>query len=101
MTLRTAILGVLALLLALAAPDTARAQRREFAGTVVSTGGTLVVENRRGERVGFSRGPDTVVEGKGGWSALAVGDRVIVRWSLSDGPRRAHEVIVLGSGGGR
>jgi hypothetical protein len=87
----------LAVLGLVASADVARAQGREFAGTVVSIGGSsLTVEDRRGERVTFAKGDDTVVEGKGGWGALASGDRVIVKWSLADGPRRAQRVIVLG-----
>jgi len=79
--------------------DPARAQGRDFAGTVVSIAGkSIVVEDRRGERVSFAGAADTVVEGKKGWGALAEGDRVIVKWSLSDGPRRADRVIVLGGG---
>jgi Domain of unknown function (DUF5666) len=93
------VLAALALLgLAVAGP--AAAQGREFAGTIESVdAGAIAVVDRRGERLSFGRDDATAVEGKGGWNALAPGDRVIVKWSLDDGPRRAQRVIVLGSGG--
>jgi hypothetical protein len=101
---RTGRVAVLAatLFAVLAGADTERGQGREFNGTVLSIdGGAMVVEDRRGERVTFNRGEDVAVEGKSGWGAIARGDRVIVKWSLSDGPRRAQRVIVLGGGQAR
>jgi hypothetical protein len=95
-------LTLLALLMSLIAAEHAFAQGREFAGQVVQIGGgTLVVEDRRGERASFERGTKTVVEGKSGWDALVTGDSVIVKWQLGNGPRIAYRVTVLSSGGAR
>jgi len=92
-------LAVLALL-GLAFGGPAAAGGREFAGTIESvSAGAVSVVDRRGEKLSFQRDDATSVEGKGGWDALAAGDRVIVKWSLDEGPRRALRVIVLGSGG--
>jgi len=97
-----ASIALAALLLTSIVAARAVAQGREFAGQVVQIGGhTLVVEDRRGDRASFERGDKTVVDGKGGWDALANGDSVIVKWQLGNGPRIAYRVTVLGSGGSR
>jgi hypothetical protein len=99
MHIRTVALAALVIAIGVATAPLAGAQGREFAGTVVSvSGNSIEVEDRRGDRGRFARSEGTTVEGKPGWSAIAAGDRVIVKWSLSDGPRHARRVIVLGSG---
>lgn len=91
---RPFVLGLSVLVLLAAAPATA--QVREFNGKVVGvSGGSLSVESRRGETLTFAKGPATKVQGKPGWGALAVGDRVLVRWQLQG--RVAQTVVVLPS----
>ena len=94
----------LAALLLVALPSLpATGQTRDFAGQVASvSGGTLVVENRTGDKVSFKRSEQTRVTGaRSSWGALAKGDRVTVRWKLSDSPRVAREVVVRSASGGR
>ncbi len=95
--IRSVVLAVLVLFVGVATAEVARAQAREFTGTVVSAGGSITVEDRRGERVTFTRTKKTVVKGRPNWGAIAVGDRVLVRWALADGTR-ARRVIVLETG---
>jgi hypothetical protein len=45
--------------------------------------------------VSFTRAEQTVVEGKPNWEGIAVGDKVLVRWTLGDGV--ARQVTVLES----
>ena len=88
-------LGALALLCAsLVLPLAASAQMREFTGVVERAGGKkLVVGNRMGDSVGFSRIEGTKVTGtKSSWGDLAKGDRVTVSWQKN---RQAHRVRVL------
>jgi hypothetical protein len=88
-------LGALALLCAsLAVPLVASAQMREFTGVVERAGGKkLVVGNRMGDSVTFSRIASTKVTGiKSSWGELAKGDRVTVSWTKK---RAAHRVRVL------
>ena len=88
---------VLALLSPLWLAEQAGAQRRDFAGRVVSIDAqSLAVKDRRANIVTFARGAKTVVEGKPSWEAIAVGDSVLVRWTLGDGT--ARQVTVLESG---
>jgi hypothetical protein len=94
---RQVALAALTLVFGVVMGEVADAQAREFVGKVVSSGATLTVEDRRGERLGFTRTEKTVVEGRSGWSAIAVGDQVLVRWVLADG-RMARRVIVLEKG---
>jgi Domain of unknown function (DUF5666) len=97
---RAALALTALVLVALVGGGPAAAQEREFAGTIESVGAAeIAVVDRSGDRLSFQRDAATQVEGKAGWQALAPGDRVIVKWSLGDGPRRAQRVIVLGSGG--
>ena len=90
---RTA-LALCALLATLLVAGSAAAQRRDFAGRVVTISAqSLAVKDRRQNIVTFTRSDRTTVEGKSGWDAIAVGDQVIVRWKLGDGT--ASHVIVL------
>ncbi len=88
-------LAVLALLAPLFLAERADAQYREFVGRVVSIDAqSLVVKDRRGNKVSFARADHTAVEGnKSAWDAIATGDKVIVRWKLTDGT--LWRVIVL------
>jgi hypothetical protein len=94
---RQVALAALTLVVGVAMAEVADAQTREFVGKVVSAGASLTVEDRRGERVSFTRTEKTVVEGRSGWGAIAVGDLVLVRWTLAEG-RKARRVIVLDMG---
>ena len=75
-------------------PATATAQMREFTGEVKSASGKkLVVNNRMGDAVAFTRVEETRVRGlKSSWSAIARGDRVTVKWKEN---RKAYSVRVL------
>ena len=85
-----------ALLALLLLADAAAAQNREFAGKVVTASPQSIgVKDRRANIVNFTRSEKTIVEGKSGWDAIVVGDRVLVRWKLGDGS--ASRVIVLES----
>lgn len=87
-------IALLALLSPLWLADHATAQRRDFVGRVVSISAqSLVVKDRRGNAVTFTRADNTVVEGKSGWEAIAAGDKVLVRWNLGSG--LARQVVVL------
>ena len=94
---RQVVLAAAMLVVGIATAEVAAAQAREFAGKVVSAGPTLTVEDRRGDRVAFTRTEQTIVTGRPSWDAIAVGDRVIVRWILAEG-RKARRVVVLETG---
>lgn len=94
---RQVALAALTLAVGIATAEVAGAQAREFTGTVVSAGATITVEDRRGDRISFTGTEQTIVKGRPSWDAIAVGDRVIVRWVLEEG-RKARRVVVLGSG---
>ena len=94
---RRSRLGMAALCLVFATallPAAATAQMREFTGEVKSASGKkLVVNNRMGDAVAFTRIEETRVGGlKSSWSAIARGDRVTVKWKEN---RKAYSVRVL------
>jgi hypothetical protein len=90
------LFAVLALLSPLWLADPAHAQRRDFVGRVVTIDPqSLVVKDRRANIATFTRAENTVVEGKSGWEAIAVGDKVLVRWNLGSGIVR-HVVVLEG-----
>jgi hypothetical protein len=95
-------LGLALFVLALTLADVATAQYREFSGKIDEvTKSAMIVGNRMGDKLRFERTGETVVSGGSGerrrasWADLEPGDRVNVRWKLTDEPRKAHEVIVL------
>ena len=88
--------------LPLAMADVAAAQDREFTGKIDKiTKSAVIVDSRMGDKLRFERTGETVVSGGSGerrrasWADLERGDRVNVRWKLTDEPRKAYEVIVL------
>ena len=91
------IIGFAAFLAMSGPPLRATAQMHEFTGRVGRvTESLLVVHNRMGDRVSFSRSPETAVEGvRERWEAIRTEDQVTVHWQFSDAPRRAHRVVVL------
>jgi len=94
--------GLALALFAMAMADVAAADDREFAGKIDRvTQDALIVESRMGDKLRFERTEETAVSGGSGesrrasWADLEPGDRVSVRWKLTDEPRKAYEVIVL------
>ena len=93
----------LAAIVALASPfflsSDAVAQYRDFSGTVERVSSQqLVVANRKGDVMSFSRSDATTVSGaKGSWGAIAAGDSVSVSWMMMDSPVVAHRVVVSAS----
>jgi hypothetical protein len=76
--------------------DSAHAQRRDFVGRVQSIDPqSIAVKDRRANIATFTRADNTVVEGKGNWDAIGVGDKVLVRWNLDSGIAR-HVVVLEG-----
>jgi len=94
---RVAALALIASTLALILPNAASAEFRDFSGKVASiSGDTLVIDNRRGDRVSFKRSEATTVTGaKRSWQSIEVGDWVSVSWQMVDKPRIAHKVVVM------
>ena len=93
MRFKTALV-LLALLAPLWLAERADAQRRDFVGRVVSIDAqSLVVKDRRANKMTFVRAENTLVEGKSGWQAITPGDKVLVRWNLVSGI--ARQVVVL------
>lgn len=88
---------VLALALAVFALPAAA---RDFAGKVASVSSRMLqVESRMGDTRDFEKGSDTVVSGaRKRWDELAVGDSVVVSWSLGDSKPVAHQVRVRSAG---
>jgi hypothetical protein len=90
------VLALLTLLSLCWLAGTADAQRRDFVGRVVSIDAqSLAVKDRRANIVTFTRSEPTVVEGKPSWQAIAVGDKVLVRWNLTT--KIVRHVVVLES----
>jgi hypothetical protein len=92
---RFLLFSVLAIFsLSLGMPLSASAQARDFTGVVERAGGKkLVVLNRMGDSVAFTRVEQTKVRGaKSSWGDLAKGDRVTVTWKEN---RQAQSVRVL------
>ncbi len=94
---RIALQALIALALPLILLSDASAEFREFSGKVTEiSGDKLVIDNRRGDRVWFSRSEATVVKGaKTSWQAIEKGDWVSVSWKMVDKPRVAHKVVVM------
>lgn len=86
---------VLGLALAGAAP--AAAQMREFTGKVDSISAKkIIIDNRQGDKVSFTKLDETVVEGeKTTWDEIKKGEWATVEWKFIDKPRKAYKVIVI------
>ena len=91
--------------LAVAAPEIASAQYREFTGRIDKIDGKkLIVDNRQGDKVSFMKVDDTAVsvatgaqvkDKKESWEDLKKKDWVTVSWKFVDKPRKAYKVEVL------
>ncbi len=94
---RAAVRVLVAVALPLILSTQASAEYREFSGKVSEiSGDKLVIDNRRGDRVSFSRSEATVVKGaKTSWQAIEEGDSVSVSWKMVDNPRIAYKVVVM------
>ena len=91
------VLIAVALVLPLILSNEASAEFREFSGKVTGiSGDKLVIDNRQGDRVAFSRSEATTVTGeKQSWQAIEPGDWVSVSWKMVDKPRIAYKVVVM------
>jgi hypothetical protein len=90
-------IAVLSLGLAVIASASASAQTREFTGKVDAISEKkIIIDNRQGDKVSFSKLDETVVEGeKAAWSDVKKGDWATVHWKFTDKPRKAYKVVVL------
>jgi hypothetical protein len=88
---------LLAFGLALAGAATASAQVREFTGKVDSISEKkIIIDNRQGDKVSFSKLDDTTVEGlKTSWADVKKGDWATVEWKFVDKPRKAYKVTII------
>jgi hypothetical protein len=89
------MLAVFALLVTVAS---AQAQMREFSGTVDNVSEKkVIVDNRKGDKISFSKTDTTTVEGEGKtkWEELKKNDWVTVDWMMKDNPRKAYKVTVM------
>ena len=76
----------------------ASAQTREFVGKLDSVSEKkVIVDNRKGDKISFSKTDETTVEGEGKtkWDELKKNDWVTVHWMMKDNPRKAYKVIVM------
>jgi hypothetical protein len=88
---------------AIASAGPARADTREFVGSIqnVSAEG-VVVRNRSDDQRRFVRTKRTRVTGRrAGWTELRAGDSVIVTWSMDDDPVECRRIDVLSTSGSR
>ena len=94
---RTAVGVLFAVVLPLILSSEASAEYRDFSGKVTEiSGDELVIDNRQGDRVAFSRSEATTVTGeKQSWQAIEPGDWVSVSWKMVDKPRIAYKVVVM------
>jgi len=94
---RTALFAILALALPVVLPSVASAQMREFSGKIDKiSGGKLIVDNRKGDKVSFVKVDETEVTGeRTSWDDLKKDDWVTVSWKMIDKPRKAYKIQVL------
>ena len=89
---------LLALVASMLWTASASAQTREFVGKLDSvTDKKVIVDNRKGDKISFSKTDTTTVEGEGKtkWEDLKKKDWVTVSWKFTDNPRKAYKVQVL------
>ena len=94
---RMALIALVALIVPVAMPGTAAAQMREFVGKVDKIDAkNVIVDNRKGDKVSFSKVTETTVEGtKTDWGTIKKDDWVSVSWKMVDKPRKAYKVTVM------
>ena len=94
---RMALVALVALIVPVAMPGAAAAQMREFVGKVDKIDAkNVIVDNRKGDKVSFSKVPETTVEGlKTTWETIKKDDWVSVSWKMVDKPRKAYKVTVM------
>jgi hypothetical protein len=95
---RMALIALVALIVPVAMPGAAAAQMREFVGKVDKIDDKkLIVDNRKGDKISFSKTDTTTVEGEGKtkWEELKKNDWVTVDWMMKDNPRKAYKVTVM------
>ncbi len=94
---RLALVALVALIVPVAMPGAAAAQMREFVGKVDKIDAkNVIVDNRKGDKVSFSKVAETTVEGtKTTWETIKKDDWVSVSWKMVDKPRKAYKVTVM------
>ena len=94
---RMALIALVALIVPVAMPGRAAAQMREFVGKVDKIDAkAVIVDNRKGDKVSFSKVAETTVEGtKTTWDTIKKDDWVSVSWKMVDKPRKAYKVNVM------
>ena len=97
MALRVALIAIVAFAGPMLLPEDASAQYREFAGKVAKVTDTqLFVDNRKGDKLTFTKRDDTAVEGeRASWGEIKQDDWVSVSWKMMDSPRKAYKVVVM------
>ena len=91
-------LALLALVASIMWTASASAQTREFVGKLDSVSEKkVIVDNRKGDKISFSKTDETVVQGEGKtkWEELKKNDWVTVDWMMKDNPRKAYKVTVI------
>ncbi|MDJ0865618.1 MAG: hypothetical protein QNK03_05870 [Myxococcota bacterium] len=94
---RAGTIAALALVLSLGFATAGSAQMREFTGQINKvTKKKIIIDNRMGDKVSFTKVDETVVEGeKDKWGDLKKKDWATVHWKFIDKPRKAYKVVVL------
>jgi hypothetical protein len=91
-------LALLALVASIMWTVSASAQTREFVGKLDSVNEKkVIVDNRKGDKISFTKTDETVVQGEGKtkWEELKKNDWVTVDWMMKDNPRKAYKVTVI------
>ena len=89
---------LLALVVSILWNASASAQTREFVGKLDAVSEKkVIVDNRKGDKISFSKTDETVVQGEGKmkWDELKKNDWVTIHWMMKDNPRKAYKVIVM------
>lgn len=91
-------LVLLALVTSIMWTASASAQTREFVGKLDSVSEKkVIVDNRKGDKISFSKTDETTVQGEGKtkWDELKKNDWVTIDWMMKDNPRKAYKVTVI------
>jgi len=89
---------LLALVASIIWTASASAQTREFVGKLDSVSEKkVIVDNRKGDKISFSKTDETTVQGEGKtkWDELKKNDWVTIDWMMKDNPRKAYKVTVI------
>ena len=89
---------LLALVTSIMWTASASAQTREFVGKLDSVSEKkVIVDNRKGDKISFSKVDETTVQGEGKtkWDELKKNDWVTIDWMMKDNPRKAYKVTVI------